>query len=51
MSEQSDGRVDIASARAKDMDDFVIVPYSHAEIHHKHETLLLVIKFLRTSNF
>jgi hypothetical protein len=51
MHEDSDGRVAVSSAMAKDMDDFVILPYGHSDIHHKQETLLLTKKFLTVGKF
>lgn len=51
MSKESDGRVEVISVKANDMDDFVIVPFGHANIHQNNETLLLVKKFLSTGEF
>ncbi|PID41975.1 MAG: hypothetical protein CSB48_12610 [Proteobacteria bacterium] len=51
MPEESDGRVEVSSAKASDMDDFVIVPYGHASIHHERQTLGLVKRFLLTGSF
>lgn len=51
MSRQSDGRVEISAVKTNDMDDFVIVPYGHSDIHHNSKTLLLVKNFLSTGAF
>ena len=51
MPNYSDGRVDVASAQATDMDDFIVLPYGHDEIHYMEQTLRLVKRYLRTGRF
>jgi hypothetical protein len=51
LSKKSDGRVEIFSALSKDARDIIILPYGHKEIHHKEETLNLVVDFLLTGVF
>lgn len=51
MSTQSDGRVEIVSAQATDMDDFIVLPYGHHEIHHMPQTLRLIQRYLSMGRF
>jgi len=51
LPEENDGRVEVSSVKTTDMDDFVILPYGHADIHHKEDTLVLVDKFLKKGCF
>lgn len=51
MSSRSDGRVEVASARATDTDDFIILPYGHHEIHHMPQTLRLIQRYLSMGRF
>jgi pimeloyl-ACP methyl ester carboxylesterase len=48
---ESDGRVEIDSAKAGDADEFVVVPFGHKDIHHREETASLVIKFIKMGSF
>lgn len=51
LPKNSDGRVEIDSAKPPDMDDFVSLPYGHARIHHQIETFNLVRVFLELGSF
>ncbi len=51
LSPESDGRVEVSSARASDVDDFIVVPFAHKEIHQQPLTAKLVAHFLKYGNF
>ena len=51
LENESDGRVEVQSVYYPELDDFVIVPFNHDEIHHRKETALLVIRFLESGCF
>ncbi len=51
MSNQSDGRVSVASVKTDDTDDFIVLPFDHDSIHKKQDTLKQVVSFLETSKF
>lgn len=51
LSNKNDGRVRIESVKYDNLDDFIILPYNHAEIHHKKATAKLVDKFIREGKF
>ncbi len=48
---ENDGRVEVDSVYYPGLDDFVVVPYNHHEIHHTRETAELVIRFIETGVF
>lgn len=51
LTETSDGRVEVDAVRCSDADDFIVLPFSHKEIHHEEETLRLVKNFLLSGGF
>ena len=51
LKNENDGKVEISSAIYKELKDFVILPFSHKEIHKKFETAELVDVFLEQGNF
>lgn len=51
LSGENDGRVEVESAKCKDMTDFVIRPYGHKEIHHQADIAELADIFLQTGKF
>ena len=51
LSAQSDGRVEIESTKIGEMDDFIVLPYGHKEIHFAEDTLKEVVTFLETGIF
>jgi len=51
LSNKSDGWVEVSSAKSKDADEFIELPFGHKEIHHQHKTLLLVKNFLSQGTF
>ena len=42
LPDDSDGRVEIASVKSNDMDEFIVLPYNHHNIHKNSETLAVV---------
>lgn len=51
LSRESDGRVEVESAKLEGMTDFIILPFIHMRIHKRRETAELVDRFLRTGRF
>ncbi|MBS4534514.1 alpha/beta hydrolase [Clostridium sp. D2Q-14] len=51
LSDENDGRVTIASVEHEDLDDFIILPYNHAEIHYKKKTAKLIHNFIQKGKF
>jgi uncharacterized alpha/beta hydrolase family protein len=51
LSNKSDGRVEVASVKFKDADEFIELPFGHKEIHHQYKTLMLVKNFLQQGTF
>jgi len=51
LDEENDGRVEVESVYYPELDDFVILGYSHKEIHHKKATAELVDRFLKKGSF
>lgn len=51
LSAESDGRVEVSSTVADDVNDFITVPYGHKRIHHHPHTGALVIRFLKEGEF
>lgn len=51
LENENDGRVEVESVYYPELDDFVVVPFNHDEIHYKKETALLVIRFLESGSF
>jgi len=51
LKSENDGRVEINSAICGELKDFVVLPFNHAEIHHKFETAELVDAFLERGSF
>ncbi|MFW5908813.1 MAG: esterase/lipase family protein [Desulfosalsimonas sp.] len=51
LEKENDGRVEVDSVYYPGLDDFIIVPFNHNEIHHKKETAELVSRFIETGSF
>ncbi|MBS3731589.1 MAG: hypothetical protein KGY42_01670 [Desulfobacterales bacterium] len=51
LENENDGRVEVASVYYPGLDDFIVVPYNHNEIHHREKTASLVIRFLESGRF
>ncbi|MFP4194133.1 MAG: esterase/lipase family protein [Desulfobacterales bacterium] len=51
LEKENDGRVEVDSVYYQGLDDFIIVPFNHNEIHHKKETAELVSRFIETGSF
>ncbi len=51
LENENDGRVEVASVYYPELDDFIVLPYNHNEIHHREKTASLVIRFLESGRF
>nr|WP_067285939.1 alpha/beta fold hydrolase [Marinobacterium profundum] len=51
LSDQSDGRVEVASACAGAARETIVLPFGHQEIHHRPETCAQVLAFLAQGRF
>jgi len=51
LSKESDGRVEVESAKCDDMADFIVLPYNHKSIHFQKETFEKVLTFIQTGQF
>lgn len=51
LSAQSDGRVEIASVRAADIDELITLPFGHKAIHQQPACLKAVLGFLEQGQF
>ncbi|ANG64198.1 hypothetical protein A8C75_18110 [Marinobacterium aestuarii] len=51
LSDQSDGRVEVASACAGAARETILLPFGHQEIHHRPETCAQVLAFLAQGRF
>ena len=51
LSLESDGRVEVESAKLEGMTDFIVLPFIHTRIHKRRETAELVDRFLMTGRF
>jgi pimeloyl-ACP methyl ester carboxylesterase len=51
LTENSDGRVEVFSVKSSDSDEFIVLPYSHADIHHEIETFNSLLTFLKIGSF
>jgi pimeloyl-ACP methyl ester carboxylesterase len=51
LSRESDGRVEVESAKLEGMADFIVLPYKHTKVHTRRETAELIDRFLRTGKF
>lgn len=51
INEPNDGRIEISSVYFSGLTDYITLPYSHNEIHHKIETADLIDHFLRVGKF
>lgn len=51
LSDISDGRVRVSSVLHEDLDDFIILPYNHTEIHHQRETAEVIHNFIQNGSF
>lgn len=47
----NDGRVTVSSVECEDLDNFIILPYNHEEIHHKKKTAKLIHNFIQKGSF
>lgn len=48
---ENDGRVTVNSVYHEELEDFVVLPYQHKEIHYKWETAKLIDEFIETGKF
>ncbi|MFO7819030.1 MAG: alpha/beta hydrolase [Halanaerobacter sp.] len=48
---ENDGRVEVDAVRYEGLDDFILLPYNHLEIHHQLETAEVVASFLEEGEF
>lgn len=48
---ENDGRVTVKSVYYEGLEDFIILPYQHKEIHYKWETAKLIDDFFETGRF
>lgn len=51
LSKESDGRVEVESAKSDDMAGFIIMPYNHKKIHFQKETFDKVLNFIKSGKF
>lgn len=51
LREENDGRINVNSVYYEGLNDFIVVPYGHKEIHYKWETAMLVDEFIETGQF
>lgn len=51
LKEENDGRVKVNSVLHDSLDDFIILPYGHKEIHYKWDTAKLANKFILDGKF
>jgi pimeloyl-ACP methyl ester carboxylesterase len=51
LKNENDGRVEVPSVYYPELNDFIILPYGHKEIHHQRETARLIDAFLRKGRF
>lgn len=51
LKEENDGRINVSSVFHEGLNDFIILPYGHKEIHYKWETAKLVDNFIETGQF
>lgn len=48
---ENDGRVGVDAVWYEGLDDFILLPYNHLEIHHQFETAEVVASFLAEGEF
>lgn len=48
---ENDGRVEVRSVFQDSLDDFIVLPYDHEEIHYKLDTAVLVDNFIKCGKF
>lgn len=48
---KNDGRIPVDSVMFEGMTDFIVLPYHHNEIHHRRETALHALRFIKTGRF
>ncbi|MGM0420314.1 MAG: alpha/beta fold hydrolase [Bacillota bacterium] len=51
LDEENDGRVKVSSVKYEGLKDFIVVPYSHKDIHYQVETAELVAEFIKNGKF
>lgn len=51
INEPNDGRIEVSTVYFPGLTDYITLPYSHTEIHHKIETAELIDHFLRIGKF
>ncbi|NMA48779.1 MAG: alpha/beta fold hydrolase [Tissierellia bacterium] len=51
LENENDGRVEVNSVRIEGLQDFIVLPYGHKEIHYQYETAKLVSDFVRKGFF
>ena len=48
---ENDGKVSVESVKNEDLDDFIVLPYNHYEIHKRRETAKYVSNFIEKGKF
>src|SRR6056297_114451 len=48
---KDDGRIAVSSVKFNGLEDFIILPYGHKEIHHKKKTAQFIDNFLQKGKF
>ena len=51
LSKESDGRVEVESAKSDDMAEFIVLSYNHKKIHFQKETFDKVLNFIKSGRF
>lgn len=51
LSDENDGRIKISSVQYEKLNDFIILPYGHKEIHYKWKTAQMVDAFIKYGRF
>jgi uncharacterized alpha/beta hydrolase family protein len=51
LEDQNDGRINVNSVFHKGLNDFIILPYGHKEIHYKWKTAKLADNFIEKGRF
>lgn len=48
---ENDGKVSVDSVKYEDINDFIVLPYNHLEIHKRMQTAKYVANFIETGKF
>jgi triacylglycerol esterase/lipase EstA (alpha/beta hydrolase family) len=51
LKNENDGRVEVQSVYYQGLKDFIVLPYSHKEIHYEFETAKLIKRFIHSNQF